>query len=142
MVIPSPQGAPPKLGTFLMGAWGYGPFDNDDALDFLGALKDGDETIASLIGRLTVLGYLDASAGSQVVAALALVAGSRWAGSVSLPEGLEGLDLGAVPTAELQALVDRVTGSPETSELRELLAEDPQELRAWLNEVHSLASRL
>ncbi|WP_157780321.1 DUF4259 domain-containing protein [Leifsonia xyli] len=125
-----------------MGAWGYGPFDNDDALDFLGALKDGDETIASLIGRLTVLGYLDASAGSQVVAALALVAGSRWAGSVSLPEGLEGLDLGAVPTAELQALVDRVTGSPETSELRELLAEDPQELRAWLNEVHSLASRL
>ena len=60
-----------------MGAWGHGPFDNDDAQDFVLDLIDAP--VAELEGRLVAAltlpgGYLEVPEGSMAVAAAALVA--------------------------------------------------------------------
>jgi hypothetical protein len=71
-----------------VGAWGHGPFDNDDALDFLGDLDAGrrgtfrwlpgrrmPRGLASALAAVTDAdGYLDAGVVSTGVAAAALVA--------------------------------------------------------------------
>lgn len=63
-----------------MGAWGSGPFDNDDAMDFVGDLMDG--STADLVSRLHEAldlpeDYVESPDGSSAVAAAALVAASR-----------------------------------------------------------------
>jgi hypothetical protein len=61
-----------------MGAWDSGPFDNDDALDFLGDLEESPNVRFVLAGALAAAvessGYLEAPEGSVAVAAAALVA--------------------------------------------------------------------
>ncbi|MGV9410851.1 DUF4259 domain-containing protein [Nocardia sp. NPDC003693] len=63
-----------------MGTWDTGPFDNDSAADWCGALQDADPAQrAELVRRaLTVTaettGYLDDHAASAAVAAAAIVA--------------------------------------------------------------------
>ncbi len=63
-----------------MGAWGSGPFDNDDAMDFVGDLADG--STAHLVTRLREAlalsdDYVESPEGSSAVAAAALVAARR-----------------------------------------------------------------
>ena len=65
-----------------MGATGSGPFENDDALDFLGALEDltpGDRpgrVLAALDTVLVAPGYLEAPQMCEAVAAAAAVGAS------------------------------------------------------------------
>ncbi|MGL5443372.1 MAG: DUF4259 domain-containing protein, partial [[Mycobacterium] stephanolepidis] len=56
-----------------MGAWGAGPFDNDDAADFLGDLRQSDDIELQLARclRMANADYLEAPEGSTVVAAAA-----------------------------------------------------------------------
>jgi hypothetical protein len=61
-----------------MGAWGAGPFDNDDALDFLDQLSDlpANELAGRLEAALAVPteGYLEYPEGSAAIAAASLIA--------------------------------------------------------------------
>jgi hypothetical protein len=68
-----------------MAAWGTGPFENDDAVDFLGDLRDGnlveiDERLTEVFQIvLEVDDHVDAREMSVAVAAAALVA--IWSGA-------------------------------------------------------------
>ena len=65
-----------------MGATGAGPFENDDALDFLDVLEDSEpherrEKVESALGRvIRTSGYIEAPTMSEAVAAAAVVAAS------------------------------------------------------------------
>jgi Domain of unknown function (DUF4259) len=66
-----------------MGAWGIGPFDNDDAAEFAASLDDlkpeekADAIRTVLAGVATVTDYLARDAGGAAVAAAALVAAQQ-----------------------------------------------------------------
>lgn len=62
-----------------MGTFGFGPFDNDDALDFLDEIEDAAPTDRPVLLRaaleqvLGIRGYLDAAKMSEAIAAAAIV---------------------------------------------------------------------
>jgi hypothetical protein len=131
-----------------MGAWGTGPFDNDDAADFatsldhlqpelrVGAIRD------ALTDAAEQTGYLDRDVGGAAVAAAALVAAQ---GDKGLPidciHGPKQLipevpgDLRPIAGLALQ----RVLG--ECSELNELWLDSPDG-EAWLHMVAQLTEAL
>jgi hypothetical protein len=61
-----------------MGAWGVGPFENDDALDFIGELSaSGLSSLRAALDEVTTVqpgGYVDAPSASCAVAAAEVVA--------------------------------------------------------------------
>ena len=73
-----------------MGAWGAGPFENDDALDFLGELSElpADELVGRLESALTLPaeGYLELQEASAAIAAAGLISIARGAAFDSLDE--------------------------------------------------------
>ncbi|HLL67238.1 MAG TPA: DUF4259 domain-containing protein [Micromonosporaceae bacterium] len=114
-----------------MGAWGTGPFDNDDAADFSAELDEADPTDRANLIRSALQAavdtddYLDVDTGGRAVAAAALVAASRPGGTpieVSYgPEFLaldQPLDLPDDLVELARQALDRVRA--EDSEWREL----------------------
>ncbi|MFC8710598.1 DUF4259 domain-containing protein [Streptomyces sp. NPDC057197] len=112
-----------------MGTWDIGPFDNDTAADWSGALDDAsadarrDLVLAALTRAAETTGFLDSEIGEEAVAAAALVAAQCPGGAPAdsaygprqpLP------DLTGLRAPALRAL-DRVL--TEESELLELWAE-------------------
>jgi hypothetical protein len=63
-----------------MAGWGDGPFDDDDAADFLGDLADGEpadaaDAVAAVLGTVIgVGGYVESAEMSRALAAAAVVA--------------------------------------------------------------------
>jgi Domain of unknown function (DUF4259) len=115
-----------------MGAWGSGPFENDDAADFRGELDELPprawttairEALASVADAD---GYLEIDQGAVAIAAVAVVT-SRAAQVAEFRE------------VALRAL-DRAAG-PD-SELRRLWEENEAELPLWLSEVNRLRGAL
>jgi hypothetical protein len=106
-----------------MGAWDFGPFDNDSAADWCGDLQDAEparriELIRDALTEVLHEGeYLDTTEGSAAVAAAAVVASQLPAGtpltSAYAPDFLTGggrLEIPAdLPALALRAL-DRVAG--------------------------------
>ncbi|MFC0540866.1 DUF4259 domain-containing protein [Kutzneria chonburiensis] len=107
-----------------MGAWGAGPFDNDDAADFVGDIgrlgeADRREALrAALTAAVAEEGYLDADIGSVAVAAAALVASGEY-------------DLGEL----VEQALDRVL--EDDSELAQLWAEHG-DANPWPTEIARL----
>ncbi len=112
-----------------MGAWGSGPFDNDDAADFVGDLMGMASAgrAQRLRAALTLPdGYLQIDDASMAVAAAALIAASNGmpvVGSVAVEELIRS---GTVPVddlvrAQAGAALSRVNG--DESEWRDLWAE-------------------
>ncbi|MFC4331296.1 DUF4259 domain-containing protein [Streptomyces andamanensis] len=112
-----------------MGTWDIGPFDNDTAADWTGALDDAsadarrDLVLAALTRAAETTGFLDSEIGEEAVAAAALVAAqcpggdpvdSAYGPRQPVP------DLTGLRAPALRAL-DRVL--TEESELLELWAE-------------------
>jgi hypothetical protein len=131
-----------------MGAWGTGPFDNDDAADFAASLDHLEPEFR--VGAIrTVLaeaaeqsGYLDRDVGGAAVAAAALVAAQR--------DGHIPIDCIHGPKQTIPELPDdlrhiavhaltRVLA--ECSELNELWIDSP-DAEAWLHMVSTLTSAL
>lgn len=135
-----------------MGAWDLGPFDNDSAADWCGELDDAPMSERESIIRRTLSdavdepAYLEVDAGSEAVAAAAVVAALLPTSPVPEPgsgptflTSADHLDLPEdVVTLANQAL-DRVIG--ENSELRELHAEGDG-LRAWLTSIAGVRAQL
>lgn len=122
-----------------MGTWGHGPFDNDDANDFLGDLLESGQPADDLRDALATgaldEGYLEAPDASIAVAAAAVIAVATAGPVDGVPAeqaarvaelGLAADEADSLATEALAAL-DRVVAG---SELAELWAE-AGEAAAW-----------
>jgi hypothetical protein len=135
-----------------MGAWGTGPFDNDDAADFSAELDEADPTERANLIRSALEAAIDpedqleAETADRAVAAAALVAASRPGGTpieVSYgPEFLaldEPLSLPDDLVALARQALDRVRATD--SQWRELW-EDSSEAEVALAGIRSLRDSL
>jgi hypothetical protein len=112
-----------------MGAWGTGPFDNDDAMDFVGDLTDEPASAREVRIRQALDlpdGYLDAPDASEALAAAALLVAARHTPPGEPEEVQELIAGGGVPTTEVdresaRRALARIVG--EDSEWRELWEE-------------------
>lgn len=129
-----------------MGASATGPFDNDDALDFIDDLAEAPEwrTVVQALDYVTKqAGYLEAPEGAIAVAAAAIVAASVGGASI-LPDNHQDLKsaLGAAPEGAVvlaRSALARVVAP--ASELDELWQEG-DEHDAWLTHIAALQSTL
>jgi hypothetical protein len=127
-----------------MGAWGYLPFENDDALDWLDELEAGG---ADVVRRALVKagdGYVEAPEGSVAIAAAEITSACQGNPPGELPENVatwvtaHGAELGAEEVELALEAVGRVAG--EESELAELWddADEPE----WRESIEDLSERL
>ncbi|MFP8961254.1 DUF4259 domain-containing protein [Streptomyces nanhaiensis] len=113
-----------------MGTWDLGPFENDTAADFAGALDgtapdERESLVRTTLGRaVRARGYLDGSEGEKAVAAAALVA-AQCPGGEPVSEYYGPKEALPAFSGDLRPLaveaLDRVVA--EESELAELWAE-------------------
>jgi len=130
-----------------MGAWGYGIFDNDTALDWVGALeptKGTDFLHKTLDAVPDKVGGPDADVCSNGLAAAEVVAALKGAPSESLAEEASAWVKAnsEAPTPELIAKAQRACRLIKTdSELRDLW-DEVEELATWLAAVEDIERRL
>jgi hypothetical protein len=127
-----------------MGAWGFLPFENDDALDWLDQLEGGGAELVR--GALTKAdtGYLEAQEGSVAVAAAEITSACQGSSLEDLPENVaswvtaHGAELGPEDVELALQAVARVAG--DESELAELWddADEPE----WRESLTELSERL
>ena len=134
-----------------MGAWGPGPFDNDDASDWAFEFEGLDESAGLNVVTAALEGfnpgeYLESPEGANAVAAAAVVAWMRDPSKISdTPYGDSAamwVRAGAQPTDELiaaaLAALDHVRS--DESELAELWAESGD--AAWRESLIDIETRL
>jgi hypothetical protein len=131
----------------MMGAWGYGPFENDDAMDFVGDLETTTgtghlSTILSLIED-DRNEYVEAPESSSAIAAAEVVAALRGHPHPGLPEDVTrwvAQQAGSYEGLAHDALraVGRIA---ESSELRELW-EEADGFPSWQESIVDLIGRL
>ncbi|MDQ0869539.1 hypothetical protein QFZ70_002012 [Arthrobacter sp. V1I9] len=127
-----------------MGAWGYLPFENDDALDWLDALEAGGAE--AIRGALAAPGngYIEAPEGSIAIAAADITAACQGNLSGDLPENVadwvtaHGAELTAEDVEMALVAVQRIAG--EKSELAELW--DDLDEPEWRESLDDLSERL
>ena len=131
------------------GAWGYGSFENDDALDWLDDLgrHSGSELIMIALSTADPkASYIEAPQCSQALAAAEIVAAAHGSASKTLPAGAVQWVRRVKPTvtsallSAARSAVD-VCRNSDHSELRALWLESKQS-SAWLAETAALRSRL
>lgn len=129
-----------------MGTWATGPFDNDEAMDFVGDLAEAPDwrTVVQMLDHVTrQAGYLEAPEGEIAVAAAAIVAASVGAVTI-LPDSHRDLKaaLGAAPEGAVglaRSALARVVAP--ASELDELWQEGDDH-DAWLTQIAALQTTL
>jgi Domain of unknown function (DUF4259) len=132
-----------------MGAWGTGPFDNDDAGDFADAVAGrGDlAAIKSIFDQVLVADYVEAPLAWEAVAGadiMAMLAGQP-RNKTDYPESIQKWSKNAAraPSADekekARRALDRIL-SPQ-SELLELW-EDSDDLEAWKASLEDIKRRL
>lgn len=134
-----------------MGAWGYGVFENDDAMDWLPELLEsvGMSLIEETLREVLVDDYIEADLASNAIAAaeiIAALAGKPSDEFVELLDHEEELkswlkeQTGA--SAEIIELVKKAVSAVKTdSELKELW-EESDEFGKWLRTIEDLEQRL
>lgn len=147
-----------------MSVWGPGPFENDDAADWLSEFDGelGEESGAELLEEALSevadpenVGYVEIPDGAIAVAAaelLALLLGKPGGEKDILDEEtLSSLsqEMGRLDARRKERLVkralaavDRVLNDKENSELRQVLEEDQEMSSAWTSRMRDLHSRL
>ena len=147
-----------------MSVWGPGPFENDDAADWLSELDEeleeesGAELLEEALSEVADpenVGYVEIPDGAIAVAAaelLALLLGKPGGEKdildeetlSSLSQEIGGLDARRKERLVKRALtaVDRVLNDKENSELRQVLEEDEAMLSAWTSMIRDLHTRL
>jgi hypothetical protein len=134
-----------------MGAWGTGPFENDDALDWVWELEEGGERVvrAALQAAVSAKGTYDADTGvaSNAVAAAEVVAALRGRPYNKVPEEVEQWLSSAArpPQPDLLDLARRAVERVRSdSELKECWDEapDPSDRDAWYAAMDDLLARL
>ena len=132
------------------GAWAVGAFENDDALDFIWEVQNGDppEPLSSPFKHAHHSdGYIEAGLGSRILAAAETYAALNGKPSPDLPADFAewlakqqwGRDLKLVGSAENAV---KMVLDIESSELAQLWRESPEDYEAWVKSVEDLLSRL
>lgn len=133
-----------------MGAWGSGIYDNDDAADWAHGLDDGGlDLIRAALQATRTESYLQAPEAATALAAADVIGRLKSGGGEQSPYAESVINwvdqhedddtwLALVPAA--RAAVAAVLA--ESSELRELWAEDETALADWLFVVAELEARL
>lgn len=137
-------------GIVFAGAWDTGPFDNDDALDWVWELAESDDltVVESALHDVTQSsGYLEAPTASMAVAAAEVVAALKGKPRERLPpevvnwvrEHQQEVSLDVVQAAR-DAIALVVDG--QSSELAQLWSESGELADAWNTELENLLNRL
>jgi hypothetical protein len=133
-----------------MGAWGTGIYDNDDAADWAHGLDDGGlDVVRAALQAAHTESYLDAPDGAAALAAADVIGRLKSGGGEQSPYAESVMNwvdqhedddawIALLPAA--RAAVAAVLA--ESSELRELWAEDETNLADWLVVVAELEARL
>jgi Domain of unknown function (DUF4259) len=129
-----------------MGAWSHGNFANDNALDWVAALRrDGSGAVIHALNAVPESDdqYLQASTASAALAAAEVVAAQAGSPAPKLPTKVSAWVSNQPPPApELVAIARRaVERVLRRSELRDLWAESASS-EAWQAEVAGLLTRL
>ena len=118
-----------------MGAWGSGPFENDDALDAVDALVDGSFELDDLRGALAG-DYLEAPEGSVALALVEVALAAL--GRIDPPAELDEVDIRLLATQLDDATYELILRAaeravqPDGSELYEVwLDAGGDELAEW-----------
>jgi hypothetical protein len=124
-----------------VGAWGTGPFENDDAADWRYPLVDGagPEVVAEALDAVAAEETADAATASNAVAAAAVVAAGLGDEAVDVPQDvrarLAAIDASAWPPLAARAVsaLDRVLAASELRVLWEEAGDD-----SWASETREL----
>jgi len=132
------------------GAWDVGPFDNDDALDWLWELESSNDLSAVRAALRAVAddgSYIQAPTASMAIAAAEVVAAllgnphpqlpdevSAWVQGRTLSKDSKLVDLARHVIARIQ--------DPANSELAELFSESGEFLKSWKSSLSDLRERL
>ncbi|MEE9096194.1 DUF4259 domain-containing protein [Pseudarthrobacter phenanthrenivorans] len=127
-----------------MGAWGYLPFENDDALDWLDELEAGGVDVVRKALAKAGDRYVEAPEGAVALAAAEVTAATQGYPLGDLPENVtdwvtaHGAGITAEDVEMALEAVERIAG--ERSELGELWddADEPE----WRESLGDLAERL
>lgn len=131
-----------------MGAWGTGNFDNDTALDWVGAFVNASDPASFLRTTLQAvrgdLDYLDADVCCEALAAAEVVSALRGAPATDLPAELDDwVKHRSVDVAPLvQPALNAISLVRIRSELQELWQETDDDYAHWLAVVENLDGRL
>ena len=131
------------------GAWGYGTFENDDALDWLSQLEStsGTQLLEATVRQVdTRAKYVEAATCSIALAAAEVVATTIGHGPKNLPSEVAVWIKRVRPTVSAALLLEaraavEMCRNPKNSELRELWKESKDE-KLWLDDTASLLARL
>jgi predicted nucleic acid-binding protein len=127
-----------------MGAWGFLPFENDDALDWLDELEAGGAEVVRDALAKAGAGYVEAPDGSVAIAAAEVASACQGNPPGDLPENVatwvtaHGAELGPEDVELALRAVERVAG--DESEVAELWddADEPE----WRESLVELTERL
>ena len=130
-----------------MGTWGVGPFENDDASDWVYELESIDDLSicrSTFLSVITEVNYLEQDQGARAIAAAEIVAALAGRRRRGLPDEVEtwlkknAVELAVDDRKLALSAIDRVL-APE-SELRALWAEVGDGV--WDSEIDDLRQRL
>jgi Domain of unknown function (DUF4259) len=127
-----------------MGAWGTGPFENDDAADWVYEVEDGGlDAIHDVLDATVDIDAPGSEVGTAAVAAAELVAVIAGQPGPPLPDEVVALisDLGPVEPALVDAALAAVAHVRTEGELAELWAESDDH-DAWLATLDDITRRL
>jgi hypothetical protein len=141
-----------------MGTWGFGPFENDDAADWLSELQDDQElpvvsaAFECVMGEEAAGEYLEVTDCCNAVAAAEIVA--QLAGYPASPPAIDSATVKQLSRKLIQLKrkdrlisraiksVERVMTDKENSELSQLWAEDATGFQSWTVFLQGLLNRL
>jgi len=132
-----------------MGAWGAGPFENDDASDWVYELEEGGvkhlQSTLQAVTKAEKDDYLEIDACSNAIAAAEVVAALQGRAAKDLPEEVTAwLETKPKGRPDLVVLAkDAVARVAREGELKELWDEaEPKDAAAWKQSVNDLLQRL
>ena len=116
-----------------MGTWNTGPFDNDDAVDLIEDIREGELDPVELLPDATTR-YIEADQGAMVIAMAHLAAGE-------LPEGMSTEQVSHLRSADnrerLRQCLEAVLSDDTVSELHAVWAKAGEEqLHEWKAKSH------
>ncbi|MBJ7472676.1 MAG: DUF4259 domain-containing protein [Solirubrobacteraceae bacterium] len=114
-----------------MGAWGIEPFDNDDAMDFLGTLEDSSDAAAMLATALDLdpaVDELDAPDAAEALAAAAVVAVLKTGETV---DGVPENETGRIAALPVSPTVAAELASAAQAALDRMVQPDSELLALW-----------
>lgn len=130
-----------------MGAWGHGPFENDDASDWVWELEESKDFSAVQLALETVtrpgIDYIEAPDCSIAIAAAEVIAASQGRSAPNLLEeaSVWVADRGA-PPKQLVALARQALAAIKSrSELRDLW-EESESFDEWVQSLAGIEARL